>query len=66
MSEEHKRIVSDLQKQLDAADIEIARLQRDQQKLQGIPVTPLPIESSTSFDLLSQERQEGEVSNCCS
>lgn len=62
MSEEHKKIVNDLQKQLDAADVEISRLQRDQQKLQGLPVTPSPQESATSFDLLSQERQEGEVS----
>lgn len=61
MSEEHKKIVNDLQKQLDAADVEIARLQRDQQKLQGLPVTPVPQDSSSSFDLLSQERQEGEV-----
>lgn len=62
MSNEHKKIVADLQKQLDAADVEISRLQRDQQKLQGLPVAPSPQETAASLDLLSQERQEGEVS----
>lgn len=62
MSEEHKHLVNDLQKQLDAADIEISRLQRDQQKLQGLPVAPLPQDNAAPFDIFSQERQEGEVS----
>ncbi|XP_035208937.1 GRIP and coiled-coil domain-containing protein 2-like [Stegodyphus dumicola] len=62
MSEEHKRIVNDLQKQLDAADVEIARLQRDHQKSQSVSVTPSASDNPVPFDILSQERQEGEGS----
>ncbi|KFM73437.1 GRIP and coiled-coil domain-containing protein 2, partial [Stegodyphus mimosarum] len=62
MSEEHKRIVNDLQKQLDAADVEIARLQRDHQKSHSASVTPSASDNPVPFDILSQERQEGEGS----
>ncbi|GFY52063.1 GRIP and coiled-coil domain-containing protein 2 [Trichonephila inaurata madagascariensis] len=62
MSDEHKRTVSDLQKQLESADLEIARLQRDQQKAHGLPVTPTMQDNPHSFDIFSQERQEGEGS----
>ncbi|XP_015906413.1 GRIP and coiled-coil domain-containing protein 2 isoform X2 [Parasteatoda tepidariorum] len=63
MSEEHKHTINELQKQLESSDLEISRLQRDQQKSYGTPAsscneTPLP------FDILSQERQEGEGSEC--
>ncbi|GFT54440.1 GRIP and coiled-coil domain-containing protein 2 [Nephila pilipes] len=62
MSDEHKRTVSDLQKQLESADLEIARLQRDQQKAYGLPLTPTMQDNPHSFDIFSQERQEGEGS----
>ncbi|CAL1276090.1 unnamed protein product [Larinioides sclopetarius] len=62
MSDEHKRTVSELQKQLESADLEIARLQRDQQKAHGLPLTPTVQDNPISFDILSQERQEGEGS----
>ncbi|GIX88777.1 GRIP and coiled-coil domain-containing protein 2 [Caerostris extrusa] len=61
MSDEHKRTVNELQKQLESADLEISRLQRDQQKAHGLPVTPIAQDNPT-FDILSQERQEGEGS----
>ncbi|KAF8764172.1 GRIP and coiled-coil domain-containing protein 2 [Argiope bruennichi] len=60
MSDEHKRTVNELQKQLESADLEIARLQRDQQKFHGLPLTPIVQDNPVSFDILSQERQEGE------
>ncbi|GBM29832.1 GRIP and coiled-coil domain-containing protein 2 [Araneus ventricosus] len=62
MSDEHKRTVNELQKQLESADLEIARLQRDQQKTHGLPLTPTVQDNPISFDILSQERQEGEGS----
>ncbi|XP_055941419.1 GRIP and coiled-coil domain-containing protein 2-like [Argiope bruennichi] len=62
MSDEHKRTVNELQKQLESADLEIARLQRDQQKFHGLPLTPIVQDNPVSFDILSQERQEGEGS----
>ncbi|XP_054724854.1 GRIP and coiled-coil domain-containing protein 2-like [Uloborus diversus] len=62
MSEEHKRTISDLQKQLDTADIEISRLQREQQKPYGAPSTPSVPDNNVPFDIFSQERQEGEGS----
>ncbi|KAG8197140.1 hypothetical protein JTE90_011303 [Oedothorax gibbosus] len=62
MSDEHKRAVNELQKQLESADMEIARLQRDQQKSQGLPPTPTFQDNPLPFDILSQERQEGEGS----
>lgn len=61
MSDEHKRAVNELQKQLESADMEISRLQRDQQKSQGLPPTPTFQDNSMPFDILTQERQEGEV-----